>query len=67
MMSVEMQEEHKLRVSEDTKQREISAVECEVVTRSWRKFHNEELHIYEYTRVTSYSSSSIAVTAHCGF
>jgi len=46
MMSVEMQEEHRLRVSEDTEQRGISVVECEEVTGSWRKIHYEELHRY---------------------
>jgi hypothetical protein len=46
MMSVEMQDEYRLRVSEDTKQRGISVAECGEVTRSWRKIHYEELHHY---------------------
>ena len=46
MMSVEMQEEHRMRVFEDTEQRGISVAECEVVTGSLRKIHYEELHNY---------------------
>jgi hypothetical protein len=46
IMSVEMQEEHRLRVFEDTEQRGISVAECEEVTGRWRKIHYEELHNY---------------------
>lgn len=46
MISVEMQEEHRLMVFEDTQQRGTSEAECEVVTGSWKKIHYEELHNY---------------------
>jgi len=42
-----MQEEHRLRMFEDTEQRGISVAEREEVTGRWRKTHYEEL--YHYT------------------
>jgi hypothetical protein len=42
MMSVELQEEHRLGVFQDMEQRGISVAECMKVTESWRKIHYEE-------------------------
>jgi hypothetical protein len=50
VLFVELWEEHRLKVFENTVQKGVSVAECEEMTAGWRKIHNENFIITRFIK-----------------